>query len=290
MSKIQAKHLYSGMPDYWGGDGNRWETNKGCLFSHYDGRSTLRGIIDGAVEDFCAGGDCDSLHADITEKDVRAALLDMLTDYGRAEYHSGAVAECAKEFADVNGYEECRNCGESIGDEHEEGCVLFAEMVEDDGLRECQNAVVEADCTDPDGSDDGADFPFCVFLIETEVCSRCGAWAKHHVDDICEACAERDDQAWYHNRYECVVCGCKWADESECTNDDRCPDCSTSMSPYDSEDVSLDVTPIDPEVRKKVIEAGLRIMYEKIDPSECNYCDDGSVYYGLIQILPKGSL
>lgn len=289
MPKIQATFIYSGMVDYWGGDGDRWDDNKGCLFSHYDGRTPLRDIIDGAVDDFCSGGDCDTLHADITEDHIRAALLEMLSDAGRADYESDAVAECAQEFADANGYSECRECGNSIGDEHDEDCNLFDVPPEDGGIDEDDTLVTEDHCTDPDGSDDDADFPMCVFLIETEICSECGAWAEHYTDDVCKACAEKDDQAWFVNYYKCG-CGQEWEYASDCACDDRCPDCDTSISPYKSEDVSRDTNPIDPEVRKKVIEAGGRILGMKIDPGACDFCEDGSVWYGLIQILPTGTI
>lgn len=104
MAKLTATFLYSGFPDYWRGDSDRWDDDKGCLFSYYDHRTTLKDLIDGWVDDFCAGGDCDSMDEDITDSDVRAALLDMLTDEGRRDYDSGAVAECAKEFGECNDY------------------------------------------------------------------------------------------------------------------------------------------------------------------------------------------
>jgi hypothetical protein len=189
---IKATFLFSGMGDYWGGDSDRWEDSNGCLFSHYDGRTTLREIIDGAVNDFCAGGDCDSLHADITEDHVRAALLEMLSYEGRADYESGAVAECAKEFADDNGYDRCRECGEEVGYLHDKDCNLYDLSPEDGGIVEDEYIVTEDHCTDADGNDDGAEYPVCIFLIETEICSCCGAWAEHEVDDICYECANRE--------------------------------------------------------------------------------------------------
>lgn len=41
----------------------------------------------------------------------------------------------------------------------------------------------------------------------------------------------------YRNYYQCSECGTTWEDEWDCTCDDRCPQCDTSISPYKSEDI-----------------------------------------------------
>lgn len=41
----------------------------------------------------------------------------------------------------------------------------------------------------------------------------------------------------FRNHYECP-CGYNWTDEWDSTCDDRCPDCDTSCSPTESEDIS----------------------------------------------------
>jgi hypothetical protein len=79
---VDATFLYSGMIDYWGGDGDRWDDNAGCLFAHYGPASTLRDIIDDLVNDFIAGGDCDTLPEEVTDSDIRKALIEMLSDQG----------------------------------------------------------------------------------------------------------------------------------------------------------------------------------------------------------------
>ena len=118
--KIKAQFLFSGFGDYWSGDSDRWDDNKGCLFAHYDHRTTLRDLIDSWVNDFCMGGDCDSLPEEVTESDVRAALLDMLNDKGRADYESGALSEFAKFYADCNDLNE-----DDEDDEHMESPVAI---------------------------------------------------------------------------------------------------------------------------------------------------------------------
>ena len=178
---VTADFLYSGFPDYWSGDSDRWDDNNGCLFAYYGARSTLRDIVDSAVNDFCAGGDCDTLHEDVTEEDIRAALLGCLSPAGLADYESGALSEFAQEYADANDFNECRDCGEAIGNYHDSECPRKDYDV--DGY------VTEEDC---DEDDEYGDSPVCIFLIKTEVCSRCGKLADHYVDDICEDCYTRD--------------------------------------------------------------------------------------------------
>ena len=92
---LEASYIYDGFSDYWSGCGDRYDNNKGCLFAFYGSKTTLRDLIDEWVDDYFNGGDCDTMPKHITSEMVRAALLDMLTDSGRADYDSGAIAECA---------------------------------------------------------------------------------------------------------------------------------------------------------------------------------------------------
>jgi hypothetical protein len=156
------------MGDYWGGNGRRWDNDAGCLFAYYSTDTTLRDIVDGWVNDFCAGGDCDTLPDEVTESDVRAAIIGMLTDKGRDDYASGAVCEQAVAYAEANGFE--------------------AGVPQDDQEDECS-------CDES---------PVCIILIECELCSECGAWADFvEVADgeLCADCAakrngvDRDDCA-----------------------------------------------------------------------------------------------
>jgi hypothetical protein len=43
----------------------------------------------------------------------------------------------------------------------------------------------------------------------------------------------------FRNYYRCP-CGHEWVDEWSATCDDRCPECGTSCSPTESEDISLE--------------------------------------------------
>jgi hypothetical protein len=183
MSLVTASFEYAGFSDYWGGNGDRWDDNKGCVFSYYGAGTTLREIIDGAVDDFCAGGDCDSFPEDVDSEMVREALLDCLTDTGRAGYESGAVSEFAQGYANDNEFNVCRECGASVGDEHETDC----EFIVDDPDRD--NVVEDDDC-EPDY--ECSESPVVIFLLECSVCSVCGKLAEHEVDDICAECHEEE--------------------------------------------------------------------------------------------------
>ena len=132
--KLTVTHEYSGLGDYWGGNGRRWDDNAGCLFAFYGAGTTLRDCVDQWVNEFCAGGDCDSLPDEVTEDDVRNAILAALTDQGRADYESGAVAECAVEYAEINGFD-----GEEDEDEFDES-PIWVILVECEVCSECGKA------------------------------------------------------------------------------------------------------------------------------------------------------
>jgi len=147
MTLVTAEFLYAGLPDYWGGNGDRWDDDKGCVFTYYGKNTTVRDIIDSAVDDFLAGGDCDSLPKEVTDNDVRAALLASLTDIGRADYANGAVSDFATNYADANRLDRCQDCGEKMGELHGEDCNY--DIVEDE------------DCPE----NEGGESPVMVFLL-----------------------------------------------------------------------------------------------------------------------------
>lgn len=94
---VYADYLYSGMVDYWGGDGRRWDDNAACLFAWYSRGTTLKGIIEDLVSDAECGSDAEKIPEDITTDSIRTALLDMLSDSGMRDYESGAAylpADC----------------------------------------------------------------------------------------------------------------------------------------------------------------------------------------------------
>ena len=157
--KLTVSHEFVGFGDYWGGNGRRWDDNAGCAFAYYGADTSLRDCVDQWVSDFWQGGDfeyhgdgCDPWE-DVTEDDIRAAILnDFLNDRGRADYDSGALAECAVEYAEVNGID-----AEDEDDEY----------------------------------DDCSESPIWVILIEIEQCADCGKGDEHVIDDICRECAEK---------------------------------------------------------------------------------------------------
>lgn len=140
---VSVTHEYVGLADYWGGNGKRWSDNVGCLFAFYDADTTLRDCVDQWVDDFMAGGDCDSFHEDVTSEYIRAAILDSLTEQGRADYKSGKLSECAVECV-------CPYCGNNCNGEY--GCDGYLGDI--DGLLESDES------------------PVWIILIECEVCEE----------------------------------------------------------------------------------------------------------------------
>lgn len=85
--KITVNLLYTGMGDYWGGNGRRWDDDAGCLFATYGPDTTMQDLVNDWVNDFNTGGDCDSFPEDIYSEDIRQAILkECLNDKGRADY------------------------------------------------------------------------------------------------------------------------------------------------------------------------------------------------------------
>jgi hypothetical protein len=190
MALLTASYKYSGLPDYWGGNSRRWDDDAGCVFAYYGRNTTLRDIIDGAVDDFCMGGDCDSFDEEVTDSDVRAALLACLSDVGRADYESGAVSEFAESYADANGPPECRCCTGLLGYHHEDDCPVLGDLRDENDDPDGDYVVEEEDCED---EDDCSDSPFVVFLLECNRCDECNELAD--VDELgcCAACVEKGE-------------------------------------------------------------------------------------------------
>lgn len=178
MTIISVTHEYSGFSDFWGGNGRRWDNDAGCLFAHYVAGTTLHDCVDQWVEDFNGGGDCDSFPDEITSDDIRAAILDYLTEQGRADYKSGALAECAVKYAEANDFDKCQECGKSLGDRHEFNCGKAAIRCPD---------VVQDDCNE---DEDDYESPIWVILVEIEVCDDCGAAVDTDGDNLCVDCAD----------------------------------------------------------------------------------------------------
>ena len=236
MPNIIASFLYAGLPDYWQGNSKRWYNNNGCLFAPYGGKTTLREIIDGAVDDFeQGGGDCDSLGPKVTSADIRGALLAMLNNAGRVDYDNGGIADCAVDHSEANNLNACLECGELVDDAHDEACTLLREQIENKDRDDDDTTVYPEDCPD---EDDYEGSPICIFLIETESCNDCGDWADLNNDHVCAACAGKTSGGLFANEYDCP-CGAGWAYEHSCTCSDRCPECGKEIEPTRSEDVGL---------------------------------------------------
>jgi len=161
MSIVTASYLYSGLPDYFGGHGCI-RGREALLYASYGRNTTLKDLIDDAVDDFYNGPAGEEFHEEITDGDVRAALLEMLNARGRADYASGAVCEFAEDYAEANGPLVCADCEVVVGYQHKEGCEYY----DPDGGED--NTVTEEGCEDQDYCGDS---PVAVFLLESNACN-----------------------------------------------------------------------------------------------------------------------
>ncbi len=122
-----ASFLYSGYSDYFSGYGCI-EGREHLLYAYYGRHTTLHDIIDELVEDSYTGPASEEL-SDISDDDVRKALLGMLNDEGRAAYESGALAECA---ADMDRLTECPECEAELDDVEYDCCPECDKWFHDD--------------------------------------------------------------------------------------------------------------------------------------------------------------
>lgn len=104
--RVTASYLYSGMSDYF--DGHGCDDNQALLYAYYGRDTTLHNIVDEWVHDSWLGAAGEVIPVEVTSDDVRAALLDMLSDVGRADYENGTLSEQAEEYC-----EEWSCCSES---------------------------------------------------------------------------------------------------------------------------------------------------------------------------------
>jgi len=153
--RLTASFEYVGMCDYWGGNGRRWDADAGCVFAYYGPTTTLREVIEGAAEDYNDTGDfypaeegAPDLFEDITAEDVKAAILESLTDKGRRDFESGAIFEGAAEYA-ADGEFYCSVCERPLGESHAPSCEWERGPVE---LDQCENEYYES--------------PVVIFLLE----------------------------------------------------------------------------------------------------------------------------
>lgn len=141
MYEVEALFLYSGYSSYWCGDSERWEDNKGCLFTFYDHTTTLPELIEGWMEDFLMGGDCDSFPEEIETDQIKQALIDMLSPLGKVEYKQGdnaPICEMAEEFLDNN--PELKNMNEEqLKEFHQDElpmAVVLIRVTETEGVKD----------------------------------------------------------------------------------------------------------------------------------------------------------
>lgn len=113
MPKVRATYLYSGLSDYWGGDGRRWDNDAGCVFAYYDGSTTLGDLFDQMIDDFHMGGDFlpgdngEDVWEDITDEDIHEALMGCLNAVGRRNYENDVPWDDSVECDENSEYPVC---------------------------------------------------------------------------------------------------------------------------------------------------------------------------------------
>ena len=163
--KVTANYLYSGMGDYFGGFG--CDDNQALLWAFYGRETTLRDIIDQWVEDTWNGAAAEDIPEDVTQDDVRAALLDMLTASGRADYDSDAISGVAADYAACADPLCCMECEAPVGEVHCDDCAYRSDCP---GCDE----VAEEDCEDV-----CEESPVTVVVIEWEECDDYDLVCEH---------------------------------------------------------------------------------------------------------------
>lgn len=180
--KLTVSHEFRGMGDYWGGNGRRWDDDAGCVFAYYGKDTTLRDCVDQWVEDFWSGGDfiegCKAWD-EVTRADVRAAILESMTEQGRADYESGALCDGAAEWEFWKPADETLKVGDTVRiDVNGEGVV--GEVINYVGLYytiECDDLTYNRPLEHIEVSDDDAEYcesPVWILLIELEGCDENG--------------------------------------------------------------------------------------------------------------------
>jgi hypothetical protein len=140
---LSASYLYAGYSDYFGGHGETdcEEYSEHLLYAFYGRDTSLHDIIDQLVEDSYNGPAGETLPEDVTQDDVRAALLDMLTDEGRADFLCGAVAECSAAWTAANPLEDCP-CGNYTPDgEGDEECPECGNVFDNDNYDDFESPI-----------------------------------------------------------------------------------------------------------------------------------------------------
>lgn len=152
MSNLSASLIFTGYSDYWSGASNRGRGG-GCAFAFYSHDTTLKDIVDQWVDEAWNNEyDFEDCPESVTQDDIRDCIVESLTESGRADYDSGALCEWA---ADLDYQRDCANCGERIGELHNEECDYYEE---DEG-----HEVLETDC---EGYDDCSESPQCILWID----------------------------------------------------------------------------------------------------------------------------
>jgi len=194
--KLTVSHEFMGWGDYWGGNGRRWDADAGCVFAYYGKDTTLRDCVDQWVDDFLYGNgdfiDGDPVWDKVSDVDIRNAILDSLTEQGRADYESGALCDGAANWEqEWEPADDSLEIGDTVRIDIDsrpvEGEVVnfngFRYIIEVDG-RAYSRALMDIEVTVEDDDDfPCAESPIWVLLIEIEKDDESDEWNLCQHDD-----------------------------------------------------------------------------------------------------------
>lgn len=136
---VRATYIYDGLPDYWSGDGRRWDDDKACVFASIGPETTINDIIDQWMDDdtdFSEKPDWEG----VFDEDVRAALVDLFVQPDKLDRLHPIAQDMARELghkllvnpdgsigADL-GECDCDWCTDRIGDSPQ--AIALLEIVE----------------------------------------------------------------------------------------------------------------------------------------------------------------
>lgn len=80
---VTASFLYSGVGDFWVGNGRRWDDDAGCVFASYGPGTTCGEIVDQWVDDFNSGGDFVGKDAfnEVSDAELRSELQGLFRNW-----------------------------------------------------------------------------------------------------------------------------------------------------------------------------------------------------------------
>lgn len=157
-ANVSVTYEYRGHPDFWGGNGRRWDSNAGCLFASYDRNTTYADLIDSLVDDFDQGGDFEDCPDWVDSEVIRQAIKNSFVG------DMSDIVDCSATPKPV-----CRGCGAELETEHGADCPIALELCRDGGeYAEYEPDELEVVPDDCDDCEDYIELPVYICLVEID--------------------------------------------------------------------------------------------------------------------------